>query len=548
MGVRIGHIYVIVLVLLLVVPIVLQYIFEWNVLFLINYKRYNISVYGFYLFTYMILQFVLAIFNNRLNIWKDKGDIRDAKIIKKVNLMVVGYREDPVYYRMCLESIKTAYLNIINLNKVYIIIDGDEKEDEYMVDSFLHTFSDSNSKCVCIKLNLPENSNLDEYLTVNYMEKIKENDIICITQKHDGKRCAMMTGFTIALLENTLYNTNIGSIFCTDSDTVIKPECILEMYQYLGDTRIGAVAGNLGIYNKYDSVVSFLSSIRYWYAFNLERAYQSFTGSVLCVSGPIGMYNLDYLEMVIKDWSNQKFLGKLCTYGDDRHLTNKILGLDKKVIYLQSAYAETETPSSLYRFFKQQTRWSKSAFREFFWNLGNLEKHSLTMTVDLVYMLVFPYIVMGYILYILFVGTVFELGFYITILFLIGLVKSIYGSICGKNVENMFYFLYSFVYITTVFPAKIWAMININDNSWGTSSRKVLNTEISFDIIVPIVWNLVLIGGVISNIWRGIRLGVVFFEFLYIIIVCSILLLVFAIMYMYVTVKRRNSKNEIKQE
>jgi hyaluronan synthase len=305
----------------------------------------------------------------------------------------------------------------------------------------------------------------------------------------------------------------------------------------------------LGIYNKYDSVVSFLSSIRYWYAFNLERAYQSFTGGVMCVSGPIGMYNLDYLEMIIEDWSKQEFLGKLCTYGDDRHLTNKILGLEKKVIYLPNAYAETETPSSLYRFFQQQTRWSKSAFREVFWSAGNLDKHNLMMTVDLVYVLVFPYIVMSYLLYILYRGTVFELGFYTIILFLIGLLKSIYGSIFGKKIENMFYFLYGFVYITIVFPAKIWAMLNINDNSWGTSSRKVLNTNMSFDIIVPILWNLILAGGLVSNILRGINSSK--HDFVYIIIVSSIWVLCFGVMYMYVTIKRtneRNTKNEIKVE
>jgi len=534
MQVNINHIWIIILVLLLVVPIILQYIFGWNVFFFINDKRYNISVYGFYLFAYMLLQFILAVINNRFNTWKI--DKRSGLLLKKVNIMVVGYRENPVYYKMCLESIKTAFLNVVNLNKVYIIIDGNDTEDEYMVDLFYTTFAGNK----CIHINLPENANTDDYLTINHMETIKENDIICIAQKHGGKRCAMMTGFKITLLENVLYNRDIGSIFCTDSDTVITPDCIVEMCEYFKDTRIGAVAGNLGIYNKYDSVVSFLSSIRYWYAFNLERAYQSFTGGVMCVSGPIGMYNLDYLEMIIEDWSKQVFLGKLCTYGDDRHLTNKILGLKKKVIYSSNAYAETETPSNLYRFFQQQTRWSKSAFREMFWSAGNLDKHSLTMTVDLVYVLVFPYIVMSYILYILYRGTVFELGFYTIILFLIGLLKSIYGSIFGKKIENMFYFLYVFVYITIVFPAKIYAMLNINDNSWGTSSRKVLNTNVSFDIIVPILWNLILAGGLVSNILRGIN-GT-FSDFLYIIVVSSIWVLCFGVMCMYVTIKRTNEK------
>ena len=101
------------------------------------------------------------------------------------------------------------------------------------------------------------------------------------------------------------------------------------MFSYFTDPNIGAICGNLSIYNKYDSVIAFLTSIRYWYAFHLERAYQSLTGSVLCVSGPIGMYRLSYIEQILKDWRGQTFLGKLCSYGDDRHLTNKILSLGK---------------------------------------------------------------------------------------------------------------------------------------------------------------------------------------------------------------------------
>ena len=121
MQVNINHIYIIILILLLVVPIILQYIFGWNVFFFINDKRYNISVYGFYLFAYMLLQFILAVINNRFKTWK--MDKRLGMVLKKVNIMVVGYRENPVYYKMCLESIKTAFLNVVNLNKVYIIID-----------------------------------------------------------------------------------------------------------------------------------------------------------------------------------------------------------------------------------------------------------------------------------------------------------------------------------------------------------------------------------------------------------------------------------------
>lgn len=540
-------------ILLLIIPIILQYIYGWNIFFWANDKTYHISVYGLYLLSYMLLQFIFAELNN----WKTRStnNKRSAQVLSKVNLMVVGYKEDADYFRMCLESVKTAIGNIINLNKVYIIVDGKDTDDKYMVDIFFNVFNDTTRRITHIQIdNLNDLDNLtvnkdvtDEILTLD-MLKVRDNDIICITQAHGGKRIAMMTGFRLTLLENALFDKAIEHIFCTDSDTVITPECISEMSSHFTNDKIGAVAGNLGIYNRYDSTISFMSAIRYWYAFNLERAYQSFTGSVLCVSGPIGMYKVSYLEMIIKEWSEQTFMGKVCTYGDDRHLTNKILGLQKNVIYIPSAYAETETPSSWYRFFKQQTRWNKSAFREFFWNVAILDKHSLFMTVDLIYVLIYPYIVMGYLQYILWSRTVFELGFYTSIVLVLGIFKSIYGTIKSGKVENMFYFLYSFIYVTSIFPAKIWALINLGDNSWGTSSRKIMSQDVSFDIVVPVLWNLVLLGGLSYNLWNSYRLGFILTDYLLLIVVVSIFTFCYISMYLYITLRRKTISNIEKLE
>ena len=48
------------------------------------------------------------------------------------NIIVVGWRENEKYFKMCLESIKCV--NKENVNKIYIIVDGDEGEDQYMIE------------------------------------------------------------------------------------------------------------------------------------------------------------------------------------------------------------------------------------------------------------------------------------------------------------------------------------------------------------------------------------------------------------------------------
>jgi len=535
-----------ILLLGLIIPIILQYIYKWNLTFKIYNHTISISLYGFYLFTYLIIQFVFSFINNSIKYRKTNYNyINNTKDEKSVNVVIVGYQENAEYFKSCLNSIKNVYENSNIINKIYVIIDGNDSEDEYMIDIFTNIFYNTSTteSTVCDKRNSSFLINLENYDNtyedlIPYMEKINTNNIICISQKHNGKRSAMYTAFQFSFLEKNNYNKNIQTIFCTDSDTIITERCIQEMLNCFTNTKVGAVTGNLSIYNKYDSIVSFLSSIRYWYAFNLERAYQSFNGYVMCVSGPIGMYKITSLEKVFEEWNNQIFLQKKCSYGDDRHLTNKILGLGEQIIYIPSACAATETPYSIYRFYKQQIRWNKSSFREFFWTIPLIHYHSFFISIDLIYTLLYPYIVSGYLLYILWHGNLLELFLYFTIILCIGLIKSIYSIIINKNFEHIFYSLYSCIYITIVFPAKLWALININDNSWGTSHRKIISYNVGLDLSILILWNVSLLTGLIYCILHNYNQT----NILYLIVITSIWVLLFCSMFVYIKIKKHNEK------
>ncbi|MGH0118100.1 UNVERIFIED_CONTAM: hypothetical protein FKN15_043600 [Acipenser sinensis] len=75
-----------------------------------------------------------------------------------------------------------------------------------------------------------------------------------------------------------------------DSDTVLDPACTMELLKIIEqDPKVGGAGGDVQILNKYDSWISFLSSVRYWMAFNVERACQSYFGCVQCISGPLGI-------------------------------------------------------------------------------------------------------------------------------------------------------------------------------------------------------------------------------------------------------------------
>lgn len=74
-----------------------------------------------------------------------------------------------------------------------------------------------------------------------------------------------------------------------DSDTKLDPLATVELCKVLeSNQKYGAVGGDVMILNLKDSYISFMSSLRYWMAFNIERSCQSFFDCVSCISGPLG--------------------------------------------------------------------------------------------------------------------------------------------------------------------------------------------------------------------------------------------------------------------
>ncbi len=59
--------------------------------------------------------------------------------------------------------------------------------------------------------------------------------------------------------------------------------------------NLGAVTGNVEIWNL-ENMISYSSALRYWFAFNVERAADSFFGVVNCISGPLGLYRREIID------------------------------------------------------------------------------------------------------------------------------------------------------------------------------------------------------------------------------------------------------------
>ncbi|KAI7898823.1 nucleotide-diphospho-sugar transferase [Cokeromyces recurvatus] len=428
-----------------------------------------------------------------------------------MGLAVVGYREEPTLFKKCLQSIKE--LQYPDPFKVIVVIDGDAPEDKEMAHVFQTVFPSSPvmvlPELLSVSFQKVRQSSKEEDLNEYYNQLLRTTYTlpthsmpVCYIQPHRGKRHAMYTAFRV------LMAAGCEAIMTTDSDTKFDSQAMIEMERALyWFPNIGAAAGDVRIWNATDGVLSFMSSLRYWMAFNIERAAQSFNRCVTCVSGPMGIYRSYVLQEILDDWISQTFLGMECTYGDDRHLTNRTLLQGYRVVYTHLAFCETETPTDFLRWFKQQTRWSKSFYRELFWNIRSLHKHSPWMAAELFYQGIYPFVLLFSIFQILFSKSPFVLCVWLISLALIATIKTMYSVLITWHLQFLAFPFYSIYYMVGLVPAKLWAIISLWDIGWGTSARSASERKVEmmlwtkFKEALPVmIWLTVLLGGVAFNV------------------------------------------------
>ncbi|KAG2174392.1 hypothetical protein INT43_004415 [Umbelopsis isabellina] len=458
-----------------------------------------IGVYGLVVLIFIVLQLVFATLNRiiaiRFRRKTKQVDSEKTPECYKVGLAVVGYRESPELFSQCLMSIKQ--LEYPHPLKIVAVIDGDEQEDYEMAHIFEKEFQDSEVTAIPYLL-----SEATEQQKLDFTELCKSSaQISCYVQPHRGKRHAMYTAFRFLL------NSDCEAVMTTDSDTKFDSKAIMELERALHwYGNIGASAGDVRIWNT-GNLLSFMASLRYWMAFNIERAAQSFNRCVTCVSGPMGMYKASALEEVLEKWIKQSFLGMECTYGDDRHLTNCVLQKGHQVVYTHLAFCETETPEKFLRWFKQQTRWSKSFYRELLWNAKSIHKHSPWMAAELFYQGLYPFILLFSIFFTLWSRIPLALAAWLISLVAIGSIKTLYALVVSRDFKFLLFPIYSLYYLLGLVPAKLWALVSMWDVGWGTSARSASELKKESQILLklkealPVIfWWLLILCGVVFNI------------------------------------------------
>merc|ERR1711933_310311 len=411
--------------------------------------------------------------------------------VRSVAIQISAFEEDPDYLRECLQSIsKLRYPNA--RLKIILTVDGNQDKDMYHWEIFKQVFASDAPQLFRWDYNfheLPEGISNAQNGVDDLVLMLKEHRCVCVMQKWGGEREVMYTSFRAI-------GDAVDYMQVCDSDTKLHPDATLELVRVLDtQTHVGAVGGDVKILNDGDSIVSFLSSLRYWMAFNVERACQSYFGCVSCISGPLGLYRNSVLQQYLNLWSDQKFLGSVCTFGDDRHLTNRMLQFGYATKYTPHAVCHTETPSQYLRWLNQQIRWSKSYFREWLFNALWWHKHHPWMTYESIVAGFFPYFVTGTVIYNFWSGDVWKIIFILCTIQAMGLLKGAFASVLRRDPIMFFMSMYGVFYMTSLLPGKYFAMATINKKSWGTSGRKTLLKN--YNSLIPLLcWFCILFPGV----------------------------------------------------
>jgi len=160
------------------------------------------------------------------------------------------------------------------------------------------------------------------------------------TQPNSGKASA---------LNRAIEHASGEILVCLDADTLFAPDTISKLVRRFADPAVGAVAGNVKVGNRVNSLTRW-QSIEYITSQNLDRLAYGYLNAITVVPGAVGAWRR---EAVVKAG------GYLTdTMAEDMDLTWRIRRDGWRIESDNDALAFTEAPDTLRTLFKQRFRWA----------------------------------------------------------------------------------------------------------------------------------------------------------------------------------------------
>ncbi|QDP99963.1 glycosyltransferase family 2 protein [Lysinibacillus fusiformis] len=279
--------------------------------------------------------------------------------------------------------------------------------------------------------------------------------------QNGGKREALVAGVHIAQHDLVVF---------VDSDSFLEPNAIRNIVQPFQDPKMGGVAGRTEVENKFTNALTKLQTVRYYIAFRIMKAAESWFDTVTCLSGPLACYRKDLILKNETAWLNQKFLGQPATFGDDRSMTNYILKTHRTG-YQDNAVCSTIVPSDTKVFLSQQMRWKRSWLREslraflFMWKKEPFM--FLFFIIGLIVPIAAPIVVVYNLIYVPIMHGVFPTTFLIGLL-LMAMLMSLAHLYFRKSKLWAFGFIFVLFYEFILLWQMPVAWVTFWKSTWGT--------------------------------------------------------------------------------
>ncbi len=394
---------------------------------LLHVLQITFSAYAVLVITHFVLQTSFAHRSHRAFV-RRKDELPPAGFLPSVDVVVAAYDEDTESLAACFESlVEQDYDGALNV---------------YVVDDF--------------------SPNRNELAAVYQHYGSLPRWRVLLPEWNRGKRHA----------QDLAFRECHGEILVTiDSDTIVAPDGVRKIVAAFADPRLGAATGDVGVTNWRRNLLTRLIGMRYWVAFNQERAAQGWFRTVLCCSGPLAAYRRSVLDRVWNDYIRQTFRGVSCTYGDDRHLTNLVLADGSDTLFVPGAKAITNAPESLRGYLKQQLRWNKSFYRELLWTLPFLAGRSRYMVFDVVVQTLLPLLLTLAVASSLAFAILFNPSHvlhYLAAITIMALLRCGYAIYRTRRPSFVLFVLYGFLHAALLIPLRLRALTTLTDNRWGT--------------------------------------------------------------------------------
>ena len=280
-----------------------------------------------------------------------------------------------------------------------------------------------------------------------------------------GKRAALEAGFRRAR----------GEVVVTiDSDSVIEPQTLLAITGPFRNKSVGAVAGKVLVFNRYEGFIPRMLHVRYMLSFDFLRAVQSTYNTVYCCPGALSAYRTSVVKNVLDKWMGQTFLGQPCTYGEDRSMTNFILSEGYDTVYQRTAVVHTNVPPTYMQLCRMFLRWDRSYIKEeirfarIVWKRP-IASRLICIFDQIITNLRFPvnYFVLALIIALAVNDPVTLLRLFCAI-GMISFINTFYYLHSERSwdfVYGVFYSYFSFFFLFWIFPA---AVLTVRSRSWMT--------------------------------------------------------------------------------